>query len=148
MRIAALILLLAGCAGGVASLIEPEFNVRVVRVPGARPQRANAFSSIVEVDVVNRSSEALTLESLQITSVGVGSYTIPAVTQRFNKIIPPNQFELFKVWVQVVAEETIGQAEEPIFVRGMAEFRTESGSFRRTFTQRVNPSTISRPPRG
>ena len=130
-----------------ANLLDPEFNVRMVRVPGARPNRANAFASVVEVDVINRSSERITLDSLQITSVGMGAYTIPPVRQDFHQAIPPGQFESVKVFVQVVAEDTIGQAEEPIMVRGVAEFSSDGGGFRRTFTQRVLPSTVRTPGR-
>lgn len=151
--LATIVLVLTGCAssgtsGQTASLIPPEFRVRVVRVPESRPTRANVFTSEVEVEVFNRSSETLTLDRIQVSSVGDGAYTIPPVTKTFNLTIAPNQARLVRIFVQVVAEETLTGAEEPIFVRGIAEFRSEVGGFRRIFTQRVNPSTLQRPGRG
>lgn len=135
------------CSSGAAIPIEPEFNIRVLQVPEALPGMANPFATVVQVDVINRSSEPLTLQRIEVSSVGEGRYEFDREREQFNRVVQPGKFDSFPVRVLVYANETIGRAEEPLHIRGTVFFSTEDGAFRRTFMQRVNPSTLERAPR-
>ncbi len=140
------LILLAACASGTASLdpkVEPEFNVRVLAVPEARPGAANPFATIVEIDVANPStSQTLILRKIDVASFGQGRYTVIPASQTFGGAIGPRQHEDFAVRVYVRAEPTLTNEEEPLMMRVLFFFESPDGAFRRTYVQRINPSTM------
>lgn len=147
LLIAVGILVVAGCSSGTrVDLIPPEFHIRVIPVPGARPRAMTSFTTIVEIDILNRSSETIEVKSILVSSMGEGLYTIPTVIENFNKAIPAGQFDTFPIRAQVIVEQTLTGVEEPVFIRGEAVFASSSGTFRRSFFERVNPSTLQHSP--
>jgi hypothetical protein len=140
------LILLAACASGTAKIdpkTEPKFNVRVLAVPDARPAAANPFATIVEVDVANPSaSQTLILRKIEVASFGQGRYTVIPASQTFGGEIGPRQQEDFAVRVYVRAEQTLTNEEEPLMMRVLFFFESPDGEFRRTYVQRVNPSTM------
>lgn len=143
--VALALVLLAGCASGTAKVdpkVEPKFNVRVLAVPEARPGSANPFATIIEVDVANPSSQTLILRKIDVASFGQGRYTVIPASQTFGGEIGPRQQEDFAVRVYVRAEQTLTNEEEPLMMRVLFFFESPEGAFRRTYVQRINPSTM------
>ena len=139
---AVLLAFAVACASSAPSEGEPEVKVRTVKVPESRSPNANVFSSVLEIEIKNPRQEALLVERIQLSSVSIGTYSIQPVDERPQKSIPAGATEIFKVWAQIVAQETASEGRDPIFVRGIVEFRAGSGAFRKTFTQQVKPSTM------
>jgi hypothetical protein len=138
---------LPSCSSHILRLAEPEISVRTVEVPRARPINATSFTTVVQVEILNRSSLPLRLQRIELSSVGTGPFNIVLTRRDFNQPIEPSQAMRFPVWSQasyVGLEETLAQSEGQIMVRGVAIFDTEGGGFRTVFLQRVNTS-ISRP---
>ena len=140
------LILLSACASGTAKVdpkVEPEFNVRVMPVPEARPGTANPFATIIEVDVANpSSSQTIILRKIDVASFGQGRYTVIPASQTFGGSIGPRQQEDFAVRVYVRAEQTLTNEEEPLMMRVLFFFESPDGAFRRTYVQRINPSTM------
>ena len=138
---------LGSCSSHILRLAEPEINVRTVEVPRARPINATSFTTVVQVEILNRSSLPLNLQRIELASVGTNAFNIVLTRRDFNQPIQPSQAIRFPVWSQasyVGLDETLAQSEGQIMVRGVAVFGAEGGGFRTVFLQRVNTS-ISRP---
>jgi hypothetical protein len=131
------------CACASAGKIEPTIHIRSVQVPEARTPLANQFSTVLEIEIMNPSTETLTVDRIQLGSVSLGTYTIDPVVERPQKTIAPGTTELFRVWAQMrVQQETPSDGLDPILIRGAVEFLASTGAFRRTFAKQVNPSTL------
>ncbi len=124
-------------------LIEPHINVSTVEVPRALPETTRQFFTTVQVEILNRSGEPVSLQRIEFASVGVGPFTILQTSRDFNQAIEPSQGLRFPVWAQMTyngLDETLAQSEGPLIVRGVAVFTTPGGGFRQVFLQRVNTS--------
>jgi hypothetical protein len=141
-------LAIVGCSSAtVPRIAEPQINVRTVDVPRARPDLNRAFFTVVQVEVVNRSASELSLQRIELSSLGVGPFTIVPAQRDFNQAIAPAGGRVFPVWAQATynaIDETLAQSEGPMVVRGVAFFNSPEGGFRKVFIQRVG-TTISDP---
>jgi hypothetical protein len=133
--------IVSACAS--AGKIQPTIHIRAVQVPEARTPLANQFSTILELEIMNPSTESLTVDRIQLGSVSLGTFTIDPVVERPQKVIAPGTTELFRVWAQMrVQQETPSDGQDPILIRGAVDFLASTGAFRRTFAKQVNPSTL------
>ncbi len=132
------------CASGDATgtKLDPKISIHPVKVPEATTPRVDAFSSVLEVEIQNTAAEPITVDRIQLSSVGLGTYTILPVDQRPQKQIAPGATETFRVWAQVQVQPTASEGLDPIMLRGSVEFLAASGGFRRTFAKQVNPSSL------
>jgi hypothetical protein len=135
-----------GSSNGVR-VIEPEIRVHTVEIPVAQPQGAAQFSTVVKIDVANRSGDSIRIERITLSSVGVGPYNIAMTDRDFHRAISPDQFSTFEVWARAVtpaaSDETLVPQEGPIVIRGMVEYSHAGGAGRKVFVQRV-PTTFSK----
>ncbi|MGA7615898.1 MAG: hypothetical protein WBX15_12045 [Thermoanaerobaculia bacterium] len=135
------VLVFSACASDrmPANLAEPEFNLRQVEGQAfAARHEAGAISVKFQLDVHNRSSEPLTLDRVQLESMGYGAYTVPKTDRPFAKVIRPHQVETVDLWIPAVAENTIEGSNGPVTLRGTAYFKSPVGNFQRIFVQQVN----------
>lgn len=122
-----------------ASLIEPAFKIRqVVGQAFAARHESGPISVKFELDVLNRSSEPLTLERVQLESVGYGAYTLRRSSVPFEKVIQPRTIETVELWAPAYAESTISGSNGPVTVRAIAYFDSPVGRFQKIFVQQVN----------
>lgn len=142
------LLVLASCSSsnGVR-VIEPEIRVHTVEIPVAQPQRATQFSTVVKIDVANRSGDSIQVERITLSSVGTGPYNIAMTDRDFHRAVSPDTFSTFEVWARAVtpaaSDETLVPQEGPIVIRGMVEYSHAGGAGRKVFVQRV-PTSFSR----
>ena len=133
-----------GCASGAAggTKIDPKISIHPVKVPETMTPRVDSFSSVLEIEIENTAAEALTVDRIQLSSVGLSTYTILPVDQRPQKQIAPGATETFRVWAQVQVQPTASEGLDPMMIRGSVEFIAASGGFRKTFAKQVNPSSL------
>jgi|GEM_PF-458958 len=122
-----------------AQLVEPDIKMwQVGSTPFVARHETGASSVRLAIRVLNNSSEPLTLDRVQVQSMGIGAYTIPSSTQPIGKSIAPNKFEQFEFWIPVQVEDTITGANGPVSLRGIAYFTSSTGRFRQVFLDTLN----------
>lgn len=137
-----LALLALACAGGKApaNLIEPEFRIMQ---KGGTAQVARHLTGPITVnyhaEVLNRSSETLTLKRIQVESMGDGAYAVRTSSHPFDVSIPPNQIAAVEFWVAAfIADATIVGANGPVTLRTRVEFDSSEGMFQKIYVSQVN----------
>lgn len=142
MRIAlvSVTVLLVACSGaGVpAGLIPPEFRVRQPAGQiGEGYVLVDETSIDLLVDVLNRSSEPITLRRLSLQAVSGGAFGFEPASRTFDETIPPGQVRTVDMWVRAKAENVRMDPSNPVSVRGSAIFDSGVGSFRRVFIEPI-----------
>jgi hypothetical protein len=135
-------LVLLACASGSkmpANLIEPEFRIRQVGGQAYAARHVQGPISVnLQIEIINRSAEPLTVERIQIESMGAGAYTMPMATRPFGKAIPANHIDIFEIWAPATVENTILGANGPVTLRSVVFFDSPVGKFRKVYVQQVN----------
>jgi hypothetical protein len=137
---AALVTVACASANSAANLLPPDFVVRQIGgMPFAARHVEGPISVNLEVDVINRSEEVLTLEQLRLETIGdVGAYVLRPQTLPFNRAIKPQHVETVTMTVPAISQSTIVGANGPVTIRGVAYFKSDVGKFRRIFMQPIN----------
>ncbi len=150
-----LVLILSACgsAGNSASdvtpsgLIPPEVEIRQIGgVGGAAARNITGPIAIqLQATVLNQSSEALTLERIEVQSLGAGAYTVQPTTRPFrDAIIASGATQSYEFFVSGTAEDTVMGVNGPVTMRVTAYFNSSLGRFRKIYVQQVNDQ-LSRP---
>jgi len=143
--------LVAGCASAKkdnrsAGIIEPDFVVRQIGgVPIAARHESGPISLNLEVDVINRSAEPITLQRIQLETVGLGAYSLPSTSRPFANTIEPGHVTTVKLVLPAQAQDTIQGANGPVTMRGIGYFDSEFGKFQKVFMQQVNDGMRGQP---
>jgi hypothetical protein len=99
---------------------------------------------VVRVKVENRTEEPMTVDRIDVGSMGVGPYTITSTSQNFKHEVKVGHASVFPVWVQAAPtplDDTIGGQEGSMMMRLSVYVTTPSRPQRRlTQTQRVDTS--------
>jgi hypothetical protein len=146
------VLLLAGCgsSGSTSSgksaadlnLVEPEVQITQLNevAQAARYQRG-PISVHYQVRVANRSSEPITLDRIDVQSVGYGSYSLapnPA-TIAMNLQVQPDHYEVTDFWTSARVDiPSMTGANGPVSVRATAHFDSPAGKFQTISVQQIN----------
>src|SRR4051794_13161155 len=87
-----LILVFAACAADQISVPDPEFALlQLTKMPDAASHVTGSFPVQYRLHIGNHASTAIRLTSVNVTSVGLGSYDVPSTTRPFNVNIAPGQ---------------------------------------------------------
>jgi len=128
------------------SLIPPELQIRQV---GAQPFAARHITGPIpvnfEIAIANRSAETLTLQRIELQSMGMGAYTVQSTAKPFDRKIVSNAIERVELWAPAQMEQTITGANGPVTLRVTVYFNSDLGKFRRIYVQQVNASSLRRP---
>ncbi|HVR42901.1 MAG TPA: hypothetical protein VMS56_05590 [Thermoanaerobaculia bacterium] len=134
--------LLGSCAtnNSRVTLVEPEF--RIIQVSGTA-QAARHITGPLAVnyhaEILNRSSETITLRRIQVESMGEGAYNVRPTTHPFEIPILPNQIAAVEFWVPAfIQSTTIVGANGPVTLRAKVEFDSDDGMFQKIYVQQVN----------
>jgi hypothetical protein len=135
-----------GCAsagdspGGNAKILEPDLEL--VQLVG--PEEQNWPAGDIEVQyglqIVNRSSEPITLRHVEVETLGVGGpYRVRRRRYFMNVEITPAAKRDVTFWAQATAEgdSMANDANMPVTVRGIAFFESPAGNFRKVFVKRL-----------
>lgn len=139
MLAALLCLTLLGCASGnKVKILEPELEL--VQITG--PAQAMYPSGAIEVQyglrITNRSSEPITLQRVQIETVGSGGpYTVRREFYFVTRTFASGELADVSFWVHAEATGTRYSidAQAPVVVRGIAYFQSPSGARRKIFVK-------------
>jgi hypothetical protein len=130
-------LFVASC-GSASQDAGPPLSINVRHVGGMPPMRAGVTVPIYfEVDVTNHSSEPVTIERLQLASVGGASYQIGSRTELFRETVPPAETRTVNIPASAFVRSTRTSGDEPITIRATVHFDAPSGAFRRIVIQRL-----------
>jgi hypothetical protein len=141
---AAVALLLAGCQTASvdeisAQIIRPEIAVYQISNQPIAAQHVSGIGSVqLRLRVINKSAEQLTLDRVQLESVGFGAFTLRSSTQNVSRRVEPDQFANVDFWVPVEFQDTIIGNNGPVTVRGIAYFSSAVGRFQQVFVQQLN----------
>ncbi|HVR42799.1 MAG TPA: hypothetical protein VMS56_05075 [Thermoanaerobaculia bacterium] len=89
------------------------------------------------VDVLNRSSEPITLRRLTIQSVTGGAWRFDSSSRALHEVIPPGQLLTIGMGVDAVSDEFGSDPSSRVSVRGTAVFESDLGPFRRVFIEPI-----------
>jgi hypothetical protein len=135
----ALGLLIIGCSSSPkrGGLIRPEIDIEQVVGPGDVGYPRGVIEVQFAMRISNRSEQPVTLRRIEIQSVGGGGYTLRHETQVFNKTVEPNHFETVKFWVRALSQGDTPAANEPVTIRGVAQFDSPGGQMQQFFLKNI-----------
>ncbi|MFN2238225.1 MAG: hypothetical protein ABR524_02430 [Thermoanaerobaculia bacterium] len=136
------LLLLSACAtnNSKVNLIAPEFRIMQITNVGEAARHVTGGLSVgFHAEILNRSSETLTLRRIQLESMGEGAYYLPSTTRPFDLPVPPDQVAAVEMWVSAnIQSATILGANGPVTIRAKVEFDSAEGMFQKIYVQQVN----------
>jgi hypothetical protein len=136
------LLLLSACAinNSRVDLIPPEFRLmQITNVGEVARHMTGGLSVGFHAEILNRSSETLTLRRIQLESMGEGAYYLPSTTRPFDLPVPPDQVAAVEMWVPAnILRQTIAGANGPVTIRAKVEFDSADGMFQKIYVQQVN----------
>jgi LEA14-like dessication related protein len=133
---ATMIVVVAGCSSSQvpAGVTPPTVVVGTLEVPKMEATTMSRMSIIVKIGVRNEDEDPLTVERLEIVSVGLGPYQIYQAERTFNTELAPAEAKTFEVVATADAmtkDDRVGGQEGTVQVRVTGVFRNEAGSFKR-----------------
>ena len=123
---------------------DPTISIARLEVNSAQPRTATSVPLVVRVKVENRTEEPVTVDRIDVGSVGVGPYNILSTSQNFRHEVKVGHASVFPVWVQAEPtrlEDTIGGQEGSMMMRAAVYVTTPTRPQRRLATvQKVDTS--------
>jgi hypothetical protein len=123
---------------------EPVISIARLDVNPAQPKTATSVPMVVRVKVENRTEEPVTVDRIDVGSMGVGPYTITSTSQNFHHEVKVGHASVFPVWVQATPtplDDTIGGQEGKMMMRLSVYVTTPTRrQHRLTQTERVDTS--------
>jgi hypothetical protein len=117
-------------------------NVTVHLAQTTTPNDIYYFAGPVSIQyqlaIMNPTNEPLTLERLDLQTIGTGAYSLRTASTPMNLKVPPNGTSVFNISVWGRSRGGYLRATEPVSIRGTAYFRGASGSFIRIFTENLS----------
>ena len=92
----------AAAATEVKKIAEPTIEIARLDVNAAQPSTAASVPMIVRVKVENRTEETVTVDRIDVSTVGIGAYTINSTSQDFHHEVKVGHVSVFPVWVQAI----------------------------------------------
>ena len=127
--------LLAGCASGGATLLEPQIDIAqmpdnfdLLAFPGD-------ISIRYQITVGNPSSETITLERIELGTNGPGPYSASTQRRAFGVVLAPDEIVTFDFPVDAVSRGDKRITKEPVTLRGTVYFAGPHGEFSKSFFQ-------------
>jgi hypothetical protein len=135
-------LLLAGCASGPAE--DPNApNITLHLSPYQDALNDYRFSGPVNIQfalsMTNTSNQPVTLDRIEIRTVGSGAYTIRPTTTSINVNLGPGESRSMPISVWGYARGGQMSSTEPVTLRGTAYLRGPAGPFVRLVTEYITP---------
>ena len=138
----AVLLLAAGCASSDSTSNAPGIDVSLTQVSsGARDlfYMSGPINLQYGLTVRNPTNEPLTLRRLNLETMSAGAYALHTGSQTVNQPIAPGGETVFRFATWGHARGGYLRAEEPVTIRGTAQFEEPNGhKFQRVFTQTIS----------
>jgi len=137
------LLFLAACASTTRSS-GPNVTVQLQQInnPSEVFYYRGPISVQYRVGITNPTAEPLTLQRLDLQTIGPGAYSLRANGTPMNLRVPPNSTAVYTISVWGYARGGYLASTEPVTLRGTAYFQgTTSGAFIRMFNENISPTT-------
>ena len=143
-------------ASGKAKRAEPIVSIATLEVNAAQPRSATSVPLIVKVRVENKTGEPVTVDRVEVSSVGVGPYTINSTARDFHFQVKDGHVSTFQVWAQGIpstedptaaanrgVEQSLGGQEGMMIIRAAVDVSTPAGgSHRLNAVQKIQTSLV------
>jgi hypothetical protein len=91
-----------------------------------------------QVAITNPTNQPLTLQRLDLQTLGPGAYSLRTAPTPMNVTVPPNGTSVFNISVWGRAHGGYLRSTEPVTIRGTAYFKGPTGSFVRIFSENLS----------
>jgi hypothetical protein len=91
-----------------------------------------------QVAITNPTNQPLTLQRLDLQTLGPGAYSLRTAPTPMNVNVPPNGTSVFNISVWGRAHGGYLRSTEPVTIRGTAYFKGPTGSFVRIFSENLS----------
>lgn len=136
-----LVLAAAGCAVQTSGVAVLEVTlVQVSNVPDIRVNVVGGLPMEYRLNIANPFEYPVTLVMVEVESVGdSGAYGMKRVRHAFNRTIAAKSHDAvdFRAWVYPLQADTRGSINNPVMLRGSAQFQGPAGLMRRNFVSRA-----------
>ncbi len=139
-----IVVLALGCASASQrppQLLQPQVEIRQTGGAGDSGVTRNLRGGMpirLQIAVTNPSAEKIEVESIELSSLGMGGLDIPNTKRPVNKSIAPDGFEVIDFWTAAYGGDSVAGNGGPITVRLTVYFKSEFGKFREIYTQNIN----------
>jgi hypothetical protein len=133
-------LLIAACSSSPkrSAIVRPEIEIEEAVGPGDVGYPRGIIEVQFAMKISNPSTQPVTLRRIEIQSLGGGGYTLRHENQVFNKTIEPGHFDTVKFWVRALAQGDTPASNEPVTIRGVAQFDTPAGATQQFFLKNIS----------
>lgn len=130
--------LAAGCASHRVDPLAPKIEIAQLSGETELYMTRGGLAAVrYAVRISNPSSEPLTLRQLDLRTVGSSPYLLRQGAQFFKQVVPAHKSVTFPISVWATVGRGRFAATEPVIIRGVATFKTATGSKQTIFTQTV-----------
>jgi hypothetical protein len=144
--VAVLLLLICACASSKQDPNGLQVAVGTLDVQNARPDATTTFTAAVRIGVTNPAHDEVVIDTIEISTTGVGPYNITATRRDFHEAVGAGGEKIFEVFSQVRVSgstEVLVQNEGSVFIRAQVTYHQGSVSNRKIVVQRVNTTLMS-----
>ncbi len=137
--VAALFLLAIACSTA-SSGPQPDIQLaQLSNVGDAARHMTGGVSVQYQLSIHNTTSDALRIRRVDLQSVGMGAYSLPATTRAFDVALAPGETRTIDLWgAAVIDAATIVGANGPVTIRAVVQFDAPSRQFQSVVVQQVN----------
>ena len=132
-------ILLAGCASSQDDPNAPSVTIHLT--PYDSSSNAYTYNGPVavkfELSIANTTKDPVTLNRIEIRTIGSGAYTIQPISTPINVVVAPGQGKAMPISVWGYARGGRLSSEEPVTVRGTAYLTGPQGAFVKLFTEYI-----------
>ena len=147
--VVALVLLLAACASGRqnVTILEPLVSLVQLVGPSEQSYPRGQYEVKFGIDIINKSSEPITLRRLEIRTIGGGgAYIIRPQDWPYNTVIPGNKEASLERWVKAIGSGSGAQLQAaPVTVRMVVFFDTPGGAIQKVVISNIGQYPGSSP---
>jgi len=126
---------------------DPIIAIARLDVNSAQPRTATSVPMIVRVRVENRTEETVTVDRIDVSSAGIGPYTVSSTSQDFHHEVQVGHVSVFPVWVQATPStesDTIGGQEGSMMMRASVYVTSPSRPQHRLSTVQKVETSLTR----
>ncbi len=127
-----------------ATGLRPEVVItQVSGVPPVARFTTGAMSVRYRVRVMNKAKEPITLQRINIDSLGIGAYVV-SHSAPFDVSIDPSRSREVDFWAPTERSENVSGANGPVTLRVVASFNAPGGRFEDVTVQNVSAMGLAR----
>lgn len=138
--VVSVLLLVMGCATGSATSTPADsmdVDLRIEQLPdaGFAVEDRGAVSVAYQLTVQNRTTDPITLRTVEMKTTGRSPYTLRKDPASLNETIEPDKEALVTFTMWSYPQERRSNARQLVWVSGVAHFESAKGAFQKAFTQ-------------